>query len=186
MQNASSFHTDPGLAAPRRKRAGRCDKFWVVVLWMAVIGLPTQDGHATSIYRWTDESGRVHISDTVPEQYRASATHYDARAFERTEEQVRRAAANRSRTAEALRPPLAPPRPSPPVVQSPGLTTLAKKPPPLDRETADCDALHREFKQAQECFARYRTRDGVRGQAFQMCRDLPAPPDRCGLQNIYR
>lgn len=186
MQQAHQTVSAVKLSMPMRQRSGLVGILSMAALWAAVIALQPLDGRAADIYRWTDASGRVHISDTVPEKYRDSATHYDARQFDRTEDQIRRAAVNRSQTAAALKPAprMAQSNPLPP---EPGFaTTVAMGSPPLDPATADCDALHREFKSAQECFARFRTIDGIRGQAFQMCRDLPPPPDRCGLQNIYR
>lgn len=168
------------------RRSGLVVMLSLAAICTAVSGFLPLDSRAADIYRWTDESGKVHIADTVPEKYRSSATHYDAREFERTEEQIRRAAIKRSETAAALKPAPLLPQSKQAFTPAPGLATVAQGTPALDPETADCDALHREFKSAQECFARFRTLDGIRGQAFQMCRDLPAPPARCGLQKIYR
>jgi hypothetical protein len=182
------MYTDKNALRHKRARRpgmmrGSCVLF--AALSIACLVLP-QPSLAQHIFRWVDSSGRVHISDKVPEEYRSSATHYDAREFERTEEQKRQAEINRQRAAEALR--ARPPQraASPAAGTKPGPVMLAPQPQALDRQTADCDALHLEFKQAQECFARFRTIDGVRGEAFQRCRDIPAPPQRCGLQEIYR
>lgn len=156
-------------------------------LWVLFMGLQPQFGMAQEIYRWVDDSGRVHISDTVPEQYKSSAKRYDARQFERTEEQKRRAEINRQRAADVLR--SAPVRPAltNPDAANPGTASLPQNQPALDPATADCDALHQQFKEAQECFTPFRTRDGIRGgEAFQKCQDIPPPPSRCGLQKIYR
>lgn len=151
------------------------------------MGLQPQLGVAQEIYRWVDDTGRVHISDTVPEQYKSSAKRYDARQFERTEEQRRRAEINSQRAADALRSSPARPVPANPDAASPATAGLPQDTPVLDPETADCDALHQQFKQAQECFTPFRTRDGIRGgEAFQKCQDIPPPPARCGLQKIYR
>jgi len=35
--------------------------------------------HAGDIYRWADEQGKVHLSDTVPEKYRKGAVRVDLR-----------------------------------------------------------------------------------------------------------
>lgn len=157
------------------------------VLWVLFMGLQPQHGMAQEIYRWVDDSGRVHISDTVPEQYKSSAKRYDARQFERTEEQKRRAEVNSQRVANVLRSAPARPTLANPDAMDPATAGLPQDAPVLDPETADCDALHQQFKQAQECFTPFRTRDGIRGgEAFQKCQDIPSPPARCGLQKIYR
>ena len=154
----------------------------MAILWGALLGLHPLDSSAKEVYRWVDETGRVHMSDTVPEQYKSSAKRYDSRQFERTEEQKRQAVIDSTRAAEALKP--APPPPlADPIAISSG---TAQNQPPLDPDTADCNALHQQFKQAQECYTPYRTKNlGIRGHAFQNCVDIPAPPTRCGLQKIY-
>src|SRR5262245_969082 len=43
--------------------------------------------HSADIYRWVDEQGRTHISDTVPERYRGVATRLDAKPIEPTAQQ---------------------------------------------------------------------------------------------------
>jgi len=157
-------------------------------VFLLALLIPPLSAAAGEIYRWVDETGRTQISDTVPERYRATAKRYDARQYERTEEQQRRAAAEASETARALEPPKA---------MAPDTTAAAPDPaaptsppsqlPIVDPNTGDCDALHLQYKLAQECFAPYRTREGrIRGAAFQYCTDVPAPPKRCGIQKLYR
>ncbi len=181
----------PALAAwarctaspPRTVRMGLV----LATLWILFVGLQPRHGMAQEIYRWVDDSGRVHISDTVPDQYKSSAKRYDARQFERTEEQKRRAEINNQRATDVLRSSPGRAAPTQPDATAPVTAGLPQDPPVLDPETADCDALHQQFKQAQECFTPFRTRDGIRGgEAFQKCQDIPPPPARCGLQKIYR
>ena len=56
--------------------------------------------HAADIYVWTDDSGKTHIADSVPEKYRKSATRIDSSQFEPTPEQQREAAAARAALAQ--------------------------------------------------------------------------------------
>ena len=50
----------------------------LVLLAASVLWLPPLYG--ADIYRWVDQDGRVHLSDTVPEQFKKSATRIDAKA----------------------------------------------------------------------------------------------------------
>lgn len=155
------------------------------ILCVTCLLLQPQNISAQEIYRWVDETGRVHMSDKVPERFKSSAKRYDPRQFDQTEEQRRQAVINSNRAADVLNRPV--PAATGPNATGPGASSVPENQPPLDPETADCDALHRQFMQAQECYTPYRTKNGIRGgEAYQACRDIPAPPSRCGLQKIYR
>src|SRR5665647_1309993 len=73
-------------------------------LALSILWAPAPAG-ATDIYRWVDESGRTHMSDTVPEQYKNSATRIDPGPTELTPEQQKeeqdRAAREKARAAQA-------------------------------------------------------------------------------------
>ncbi len=44
--------------------------------------LAASAAHAVTMYRWVDESGATHVSDKVPDKYRASAKAIDSAAYE--------------------------------------------------------------------------------------------------------
>jgi hypothetical protein len=45
----------------------------------------------------------------------------------------------------------------------------------LEGEEADCEVLRRKWHESWECFNPYRTRRGVRPEAFQHCTDIVQP-----------
>lgn len=145
---------------------------------------------ASDIYRWVDENGQTHISDTVPARYKNSARKVDtsaskvskeqrAAALQRAEE-VKKAAAARALTPGAA-PTTVPPAPSPPA--SPEGYSLepdanAKRNNPDD---ADCARLRREYEESQACFVQFATQTGIKGEAYDHCQSVPDPTPRCGL-----
>ena len=58
--------------------------------------------HAADIYRWVDEKGLTHISDTVPPQYRKNATRIDTSASQVSESDRALAAERAAREKAAL------------------------------------------------------------------------------------
>lgn len=51
----------------------------------------------------------------------------------------------------------------------------AAKPTPTE-----CEALWQEYFRSQECFAPYHTTTGIRAEAFQHCKEVVSPAQRCG------
>jgi hypothetical protein len=125
--------------------------------------------HATDIYRWVDEKGKVHFSDSVPEKYKHSATHTDSRRYELSEKQLQERAEQASRY---------PVRPLPPASASPQNTQQSAAKPP---EQADCATLHRRYLESQDCFGRFRNVNGsIKAEAFQYCAEVKDPTPECG------
>lgn len=137
--------------------------------------------HAADAYRWVDDEGRTHLSDTVPDKYRGVATRVDTgpepTAQQRAEAEARAAqlkkradedaagSAGRTPDATVPAPPLAP----------------VKSAPRTTRSASDCAELLRRYRESQECFAPYRMANGgLRPEAFQLCGpDLPDPVGEC-------
>jgi len=71
-----------------------------LLLAVALLSLPAG---AADIYRWVDENGKVHISDTVPEKYRKSAKRIDSGQYEVTPQQRAAAEALAERDRERAR-----------------------------------------------------------------------------------
>lgn len=136
---------------------------------------------AGDIYRWVDEQGHTHLSDAVPERYKAKATKIDSRRFEVSErdaqEAAARAAKERQRQAalEAERAQAA---------QRPASESGIFSAPPgkaADKAPAtQCDRLWQEYFKSQECFAPYFTRNGIKAEAFEHCKEVVSPDQQCG------
>jgi hypothetical protein len=148
--------------------------------------LPLSPLHAADIYRWVDENGQTHLSDTVPDKYRNSATRVDPGPTELTPEQQRetqdRAAREKARTeAEAQRraPGVAPDAGG---GTAPAAPAPAIKPaPPATTSDSNCPELLRRYRESQECFAPYRMANGaIRPEGFVLCGPgLPDPSGEC-------
>jgi uncharacterized protein DUF4124 len=134
--------------------------------------------HAADIYRWVDENGRTHLSDTVPDKYKKSARKVEARPSGVSEEQRReaegRAAADKAKaqkmTEEKAR---AGSQAAPAAAALPG----------RERASAadDCAEQHRKYKESLACFAPYIIGSGVtRSEAFERCTPIPDPSVHCG------
>jgi len=146
-----------------------------LLLGFALLSLPAG---AADIYRWVDENGKVHISDTVPEKYRKSAKRFDSGQFEVTPQEraaaEARAAADRerARTSAAVAAEKAKA-----AAAQPAARPAAPKPP---AET-DCETAHRLYRESLDCFAPFiNSRGATMGEAFKHCTSLPDPSSRCG------
>lgn len=154
------------------------NSFRPLLLGVATALCMTQ-AHATDIYRWTDETGRVHMSDSVPERYRAGATRIDSAQYLARDAEVREAATRAER--DKARADAAVERQAP-RARPQGLpqTTTAPSQAAADVE-AECAMAHRAFRASQECFGPFRNVNGsVKPEALAVCREVPDPTTRCG------
>ena len=139
--------------------------------------------HAADIYVWTDENGKTHLADSVPDRYRKSAVRIDSRQFEPTPEQQREAAAARAALAKKAN---AVSAPSPARTAPPG--AAAPRPPAAigPPSASECDALQREYRESLECFAPYVNANGsLKPGAYQACRSIVNPTQKCGSAKSY-
>ena len=151
-----------------------------VVAAFVIAGAWASMAFGADIYRWTDENGKVHLADTVPQRYKASAQRIDSRQFELTPAQQREAEARlaRERQALAARPvPASPPAP----------TALAPPVLPAASATApDCETLQREYRESLECFAPFVNANGsLKPEAFTTCKSVVNPTLACGSPKAY-
>lgn len=145
-----------------------------LVLWAA---LPS--ARAGEIYRWTDESGRVHLSDNVPERFKAKAQRIDTRQFELSDTQRAEAdaRAERERAAQAQ----AAARRAAEAASAPPPAASANARKPAVPAATDCDSLWQQYRESQECFAPYQRRDrGTNPEAFKQCSVVESPSQKCG------
>ena len=140
-------------------------------------------GQAGDIYQWTDEKGRTHLSDTVPQQYRKSATRHDTRQYELTEEQRREADARAAREGVRQRAAVqesergAGERAAPAARSAASAASAGKLPAHEDA----CAKAWREYREKELCFGPFRTANqGIKAEAFAICGpDMVSPADRC-------
>ena len=134
--------------------------------------------YATDLYRWVDENGRTHISDSVPEKFRKSAKKVDSRQSEVSDEQrreaERRAAAEKARAEKMMEEKTqaaSQAAPAPAAVPGGGRASASAE--------TDCATLHKMYKESLACFAPYIRGNGtVRPEAFERCTEMPQPA--CG------
>ncbi|MGN6388047.1 MAG: DUF4124 domain-containing protein [Burkholderiaceae bacterium] len=144
-------------------------RFLVLAL---VLATPLSGLAATStIYKWTDNAGKVHYSDRVPARY--------AKAAERIDVTPPDPAASR-RLREAAREEAAHIRSLPRFERtvdrgvSAMLTVPAATGDPRDDDR--CDASMRRYLESDRCFALYRLANGgVKAEAFRYCVPVVQP-----------
>lgn len=139
-----------------------------------------------TIYRWVDESGKVHYSEVVPQRYQGVAKPLDAPATEPTAEQ-RRQAAERAQKEKAAAAAIATDRARPPTgsrAASAPPQPVRKRPAETPTDQTDCETWQRLYLESIECFGPFRTvRGGIKPEAFEVCNLVAEPPvSRCRLR----
>jgi hypothetical protein len=142
--------------------------------------------HAGDIYVWTDESGKTHLADSVPANYRKAAVRIDSSQFELTPEQQREAAAARAaleKKADAVPVPASGAAPT----AKPGSASPSRAPAPIGPPSAArCEALQREYRESLECFAPFVNANGsLKPGAFAACKSVVNPTLQCGSPKAY-
>jgi uncharacterized protein DUF4124 len=150
----------------------------VILVLLVLSSFPVR---GADVYRWTDENGKTHISDSVPEKYRSTAKRIESRQAEPSKSDRRaaeaRAAAERARidAMEAARAAAA---------KAAAEEEAAAPPKPKAKPSfaeSDCETKHRLYKESLDCFARYVTTSGTtKADGFQNCTNLPDPSRECG------
>lgn len=144
-----------------------------------------QPAQAGTVYRWTDDDGRVHYGETVPDRYLGRARPIDApatapsaqeqqQALDRARRDKARAAALAAApgasAASAARPPA-----------SAASAPAAKRPARLPDDNTDCSTWQRLYQESLDCFGPFRTvHGGLKAEAFERCNEVSEPPPtRC-------
>jgi hypothetical protein len=131
--------------------------------------------HAMDIYRWVDDVGETHMSDRVPEKYKAVATRIDSKKFDITD--ADRMQANESATRNKL---LAESKPADAVAE-PAVLNAPKPVDPTPQST--CSQKWDAYYSSQECFAPFRvlTPSGskIRPEGFHQCQIVESPVKTC-------
>lgn len=129
---------------------------------------------AVDIYRWVDEKGQVHFSDSPPEKYKKAARKIDSRQYELSEAE-KKDLATRAQNSSAS---IIGQKKEEPKTTSTG-TPLT---PALGQDTQnDCAALFKAYYESQICFAPYKNANGtMKPGAFEHCKQVEDPTPKCG------
>jgi hypothetical protein len=138
-------------------------------LLMAACLCCTVSLQAGEVYKWTDEGGRVHYSDTVPPARKATAQPVDTSSAVVADTPPRRPATRAAPKKE----PIFSERPAPPPPPT------AASAPQTPAAASSCEEAWRRFNESYACFDPYRMAGGrVRPEAYQHCVEVPRP-DAC-------
>jgi len=151
-------------------------------LWLSI-------AQAADIYQWVDESGRTHLSDVVPEKYKATAKRVDSRQFEPTPQQPAAAQALAARERELAAKAAAADAAGSAAQRGAAAATKPASAPAAPASSAsnvtDCATLRQLYTQSQECFAPFRNTNGSLKQgAYDKCVEVPDPSLKCNLERF--
>jgi len=151
-------------------------------LWLSI-------AQAADIYQWVDESGRTHLSDVVPEKYKATAKRVDSRQFEPTPQQRAAAQALAARERELAAKAAAADAAGSAAQRGAAAATKPASAPAAPASSAsnvtDCATLRQLYTQSQECFAPFRNTNGSLKQgAYDKCVEVPDPSLKCNLERF--
>jgi len=133
--------------------------------------------HAQGIWTWTDDQGKVHYADVVPERYRSRAKPVSSDPSKPSAEEQRaalaRAASDKSKSSSTI-------ASSPAPAAAPSASASRRRPVRVPDPNTDCETWARLYQESLECFGPFRTtRGATRPEAFEHCAPVDAPPSRC-------
>src|SRR5438045_1627688 len=121
------------------------------------------------IYRWTDESGRVHYGDSAPDPHRAKAINVNNATM--TDAQRQEAAARLARDRALLEKKATPVAPLVSGIESSRAADTNDAP--------TCEEEWKKYDDSYACFNPYRLANGaVRVEAYAVCTEVKQP-ERC-------
>ena len=149
------------------------------------MGLMAPVAGATAICRWVDHGGHTHLSDRVPDRYKASATCTDSSRHELSPAQQRaaqqRVEADRAKAIRAAAtPPLRPASAAERRAASASEPAI-KRPAERVTDATDCGTWWRLYDESIACFGPFRTsRGATKVEAFEVCNVIVSPELQCG------
>jgi Domain of unknown function (DUF4124) len=147
------------------------------LMTLVLIACAAHAVHAAEIYRWVDETGKTHFSDTVPAQHKKSAQLMDTRSSELSESQRKELLERRSKTREKDQAPI---RPRPGQVLPDGQVLVLPKTEQTDNPKG-CKALRKEYDDSLACFGRYVNANGsTKAEGYKLCKVVMDPAPQCG------
>ena len=142
---------------------------------------------AADLYRWVDENGRTQMSDRPPPKAPGTITRQDSRQFEQTEGQRREAAArtarDRAQLDEAANRRAKEQEEQAARARAAASAAASAASAAASAPATTCDQLRERYYASQACYAPYRTRWGIRGEAFSVCGPgVKDPSWTCGME----
>jgi hypothetical protein len=168
-----------------------CDRQWLIIakrslkestmkklIIAGLLGLFCLNATGGNIYRWVDEKGVVHYGDTVPDQYKSTATRKsELKDAQPTTNPGEEAAAQKARERARAVLERKPEEAAPPPVNGPAATAPAAE--TIDTSKLSCEQQWARYNASQGCFAPFRNADGsIRAEAYDNCTQVPQPA-RC-------
>lgn len=139
-------------------------------LFAVLLTLAANNGICSEIYRWTDEHGRVHFSESVPESRKHTSRRVDTGNADISEERRREATASLKQ---------AQPTRKSPATGDTLRTEEAPTPKTVKGDEDSCAEQWRRYHESDRCFAPFRlARGGIRPEAFERCQEV-AKPNPC-------
>lgn len=131
--------------------------------------------HAMDIYRWVDDAGQTHMSDRVPEKYKAAAKRIDSKKFDISE-------ADRKQAQDrAAKDKLATERPPADAVEQPEAVNVSKPTAPSPQST--CAQKWDAYYESQECFGPFKVPtpfgSKISPEGFAKCQIVESPLKTC-------
>ena len=131
---------------------------------MSLVFICFSISHGAELYRWTDEMGRVHFSDSIPRANKNKAKIVDLKSADVPPQQIQEAQARLAKEKSRLN------QPSPAIAVIPQGKTQ-----PLDKESS-CEDQWAKYDESWACFNPYRTANGsVRREAYEHCSEMKSP-----------
>jgi hypothetical protein len=130
--------------------------------------------HAETVYKWTDDKGRVQYSDAPPPNRPSKVVEIDVR--EPTDAQRKAAEALVAKDKANLQP--LPTVSAPSASPAPAAAAASSQLPPGDQSA--CRAEWENYRKSTDCFAPFVNVDGsLKPEAFATCRSVPQPREPC-------
>ena len=161
------------------------DRPWIRDLITAAALAGAATVHAGVICQWTDDTGRTHFAQVVPDKYKKVARCTDAQKFELSPEQERaaqqRLAQDRARARADAAKPAAPSASSAPPASSAASQARAKRPAQNVTDATECPTWWRLYDESVDCFGPFRTtRGAIKVEALDVCNVVASPEPKCG------
>jgi hypothetical protein len=158
-------------------RSPSCIRAVLALSWMAMSVLVPATGHA-QVYKWTDDKGRVHYGDEVPDDKKGKAKPIDTSKGDITPAQRREGEARAEKNKAAAKA-----EPARPVVAgSLGATRKPEAPAsaPEQDPKEKCRDAWRQYNESAACFDSYRViGGGLKAEAYQRCTEVTRPVAAC-------
>ena len=134
---------------------------------------------AAEFFQWVDDAGKTHVSDVIPDKYKATAKHFNSRKYELSDTERKneeaRAAKEKQRTERKQIDTVEPP--------DPDSTQTSPSHPFAPAQPTTCTEKWDAYYRSQECFAKFMLRTGtgslLKPEAYAACQNVESPAMVC-------